>query len=129
MKKYNIGSIVSADLTTPEADSLKDFYREVIGWESEELLMKDGEEAYSDHIMKDGQGNWVGGVCHARGVNMGIPPVWIVYINVADISESIRKCKGLGGKVIKESRNKEGVLQYAMIQDPAGAILAITKEA
>ena len=129
MRKYNIGSIISADLTAPEADSLEDFYREVIGWESEELLMKDGEEAYPDYIMKDGQGNWVGGVCHARGVNKGIPPVWIVYINVADISESIRKCKELGGKIIKESRNKEGILHYAMIQDPAGAIMAITKEA
>lgn len=128
MKKYNIGAIISADLTTPQAGSLKDFYKEVIGWESEEMQLKDGDETYSDYVMKDDQGNWVGGVCHARGANKDIPPVWMVYVNVADISESIRKCKELGGKIIKESRNKEGVLQYAMIQDPAGAIMAITKE-
>lgn len=128
MKKYNIGSIVSADLTTPEADILRDFYKEVIGWECEELQMNDADGAYPDYVMKDDQGNWMGGICHARGVNKGIPPIWMIYINVADISDSIRKCKELGGKVIKESRSKEGVLQYAMIQDPAGAIMAITKE-
>lgn len=127
MKKYNIGAIISADLTTPQAGSLKDFYKEVIGWESEEMQQKDGEETYPDYVMKDDQGNWVGGVCHDRGANIGIPPVWMVYINVADISESIRKCKELGGKIIKEARNKKGELQYAMIQDPAGAILAVTK--
>lgn len=127
MKDYNVGAIISADLTTSQAGSLKNFYEAVIGWKSEEMQQKDGEETYPDYVMKDDQGNWVTGVCHARGVNIGIPPVWMVYINVADISESIRKCTELGGKIIKEARTKEGELQYAMIQDPAGAILAVTK--
>src|SRR5690606_7418760 len=107
-EKYKIGAIISADLTTPQAGSLKDFYKEVIGWESEEMQQKDGEETYPDYVMKDDQRNWVAGVCHARGANISIPPVWMVYINVADISESIRKCKELGGKIIKEAGNKEG---------------------
>ena len=99
----------------------------MIGWESEEMQQKDGEETYPDYVMKDDQRNWVAGVCHARGANISIPPVWMVYINVADISESIRKCKELGGKIIKEAGNKEGELQYAIIQYPAGAIFAVTK--
>jgi predicted enzyme related to lactoylglutathione lyase len=33
---------------------------------------------------------------------MGIPPEWIVYINVKDIKDSVNKCKDLGGAIIKE---------------------------
>src|SRR5690606_21996519 len=108
---------------------LIEFYKEVIGWEEEGLLMKDESGTYTDYVMKDDQGNWIGGICHHRGVNKGIPPQWIVYINVADIKQSIDKCLQLGGKVIKTSANQVGSLQYAIISDPQGAVLALTQEA
>ncbi|QEC53569.1 hypothetical protein EDD80_1205 [Anseongella ginsenosidimutans] len=127
-KKNSIGSIISVDITVDNPEDLKTFYQEVIGWEAEGLQMKDESGAYEDYVMKDPQGNWIGGICHNRGVNKGIPPQWIVYINVADIGQSIEKCQKLGGEVIKTSKNRDGSLQYAMIKDPRGAVLAITKE-
>lgn len=128
-KTYNVGSIVSADLTVPDAENIRDFYKEVIGWESEELALSDEDGSYADYVMKDAEGNWTGGVCHARGVNKDIPPRWIVYINVADIEKSVEKCRKLGGRVLKESKNADGSYQYALIEDPAGSVLAVTKEA
>ena len=128
-QKFNIGQIVSADITVPDADLLKDFYTQVIGWGTEEFKMKDANGSYADYVVKDDAGNWAGGICHSRGVNSDLPPQWIVYINVADIAQSMRKCLELGGKVLKESRSDEGELQYALLQDPAGAILAVTREA
>lgn len=125
--KNSIGSVVSADLTVPDADSVRDFYKEVIGWEVEHMKMTDESGEYADYVMKDAEGTWVGGVCHAKGANLDIPPQWIVYINVADISESISKCLALGGRIIKESRSSEGILQYAIIEDPAGAVLGLTR--
>jgi uncharacterized protein len=127
-KKYNVGAIVSADLTVPNATELKDFYAQVIGWTPEELRMGT-DSNYVDYVMKDDEGNWAGGVCHARGANMGVPPQWIVYINVADIKESIEKCKKLRGKVIKEAFDRNGNYMYAMLEDPMGAVLAVTHEA
>ncbi|TBO42090.1 VOC family protein [Pedobacter kyonggii] len=124
-KKYSIGSIVSADLTVPNATVLKDFYKQVIGWTSEELKME-GNQEYSDYILKDSDGNWTAGICHAQGVNSGIPPQWIVYINVKDIKDSVEKCKKLGGKVIKETFDNNGNYIYAMLEDPFGAVLAVT---
>src|SRR5690606_18870698 len=99
-----------------------------VGWESEALEMKDEAGSYADYVVKDEAGNWVGGVCHARGVNADLPPQWIVYINVADIQQSIDACRAHGGKVLKESKFDDGTLQYALIQDPAGAVLALTRE-
>lgn len=31
-KSISIGSIISADLTVENADQIRDFYKEVIGW-------------------------------------------------------------------------------------------------
>lgn len=126
-KTYPVGSIISTDLTIPDADNIKNFYKEVIGWESEDMELSDESGAYADYVMKDTMGNGVGGVCHARGMNKDLPAQWIVYINVADITESLEKCLQLGGKVLKEQKGEDGTLYYALIQDPAGAILAVTK--
>src|SRR5690554_2316429 len=119
-----IGSIISTDLTGPHADELIEFYQQVVGWESESLTMKDELGTYSDYVMKDKEGNWVAGVCHSRGSNKDLPSQWIVYIHVENVEESIRKCKELGGKIVKESKNSEGAYQYALLEDPYGAVLA-----
>ncbi|MBT1711419.1 hypothetical protein KK062_24465 [Fulvivirgaceae bacterium PWU5] len=124
-KEYHIGAIVSADLTVSNANQLKDFYAQVIGWTPEELKMGDNHD-YADYVMKDSGGNWAGGVCEAKGANTGIPAQWIVYINVRDIKDSVEKCRELGGKIVKEAFDSHGNYIYAMLQDPFGAILAVT---
>src|SRR5690606_30933124 len=99
----------------------------VAGWETEDIPMKDDAGEYADYVMKDQEGNAVAGVCHHRGVNMQIPTQWIIYIHVDDVEASAQKSISLEAKLIKEHRNKENKIVYAMIQDPAGAIFALTK--
>lgn len=123
-----VGSIISADITVDNPEQLLDFYQQVIGWDVENLPMNDESGTYADYVIKDQAGNWTAGICHHRGVNQGIPPQWILYINVADIAQSLEKCQRLGGKVIKTSAGEDGTLLYAIIKDPSGAVLALTKE-
>lgn len=116
---FRVGSIISADLTVPDAEKVRDFYQAVIGWQVEDFDMGD----YNDYLLKTADGDQpVGGVCHARGDNQTLPPVWLVYVSVADLEQSTMTCVDLGGKVLTQND------QYAVIQDPAGAILAITRE-
>lgn len=126
-KKFKPGTINWHDLTVENAEELKEFYKEVAGWEVQEIPMKDGEESYFDYAMKDADGNGVAGVCHLKGVNAGIPPQWIMYISVENITKSVDKALESGGKLLKEYRNKDGELLYAMIQDPAGAAFALAQ--
>ena len=115
---FKVGSIVSADLTVPDADEVRDFYQGVIGWTVENIDMGD----YDDYLVKTADRTRpVGGICHKRGVNEGLPPVWMLYVNVEDLSHSAKRCVEMGGKVLVEND------QYAVIQDPAGAVLAITR--
>jgi uncharacterized protein len=121
------GTVISTDITVENASELKDFYAEVIGWQVEEMQLSDEGGAYADYVMKDQAGNWAAGVCHRRGVNADLPQGWIVYVAVADISKSIEAATRLGGLVLKEQKDAEGNYYYAMIQDPTGAVLALTK--
>jgi uncharacterized protein len=125
-KKQNIGSIISADLTVENADEIRDFYKEVVGWEFEDMGMSDEDGKYADYVAKDKSGNWVGGVCHKRGSNVDLPSRWIVYVTVENVTASIEACIRLGGKVLKDMKSEDGTCVYALLEDPSGAVIAIT---
>jgi len=115
------GSISWADLTTLNADSVRDFYAEVIGWSVEAVDM--GE--YSDYTMcRPADGGPVAGVCHARGVNADLPPQWLIYVNVDDADQAADRCRECGGTVMVPPRSM-GAYRISVIQDPAGAVLAV----
>jgi len=117
-----IGRIAWVDLTVKRAGRLRDFYREVVGWTSSEVDM--GE--YSDYNMNlPGSGETVAGVCHARGVNAGLPPAWLIYITVRDLEESLNRCVDLGGFLVSGPKNMAGQGRYCVIEDPAGAVVAL----
>lgn len=119
------GRIAWLDVTVPHADALRDFYGQVIGWSVQAIAMRDGEHEYADYCMLGPDGAAYAGVCHARGTNAALPPVWLIYLPVGDVEESVRRVAEEGGAVIKSSRKKDGSLAYAAIRDPAGASVAL----
>ena len=124
--KGKIGSIGWADLTVENATELRDFYREVVGWSETGVEMG----GYSDFCMNEPlTDNPVAGICHARGLDAGLPPVWLIYISVADLDESIAKCVELGGEVIAATRAMGSQGRYCVVRDPAGAIAALFEHA
>lgn len=117
-----IGSIGWADLTVPDATGLKDFYAKVAGWTVVPLSMGD----YDDYVMmQPGTETAVAGVCHARGKNSGLPPMWLIYITVTDLDARLDACRANGGTVLMEPRSSGGTARYAVITDPAGASVAL----
>jgi predicted enzyme related to lactoylglutathione lyase len=81
---------------------------------------------YEDFCMNvPAGGETVAGICHARGANASLPPVWLIYITVADLNESLRQCEAAGGKVLAPVREYAGQGRYAIIQDPAGAVAGL----
>ena len=120
-----VGCIAWLDLTVSDAPATRDFYRRVVGWSVEDVEMEDGSERYADYNMLDDDGKPAAGVCHARSVNLGLPPVWLIYLPVGDLPESLRRVQEEGGKILKATRGKNGEYGYAAIQDPVGACLAL----
>ncbi len=120
--KPETGTISWTDLTINNADEVSNFYSKVVGWKVEEVPMGN----YCDYSMLTLQTDTpVAGICHSIGVNANMPPQWLIYINVANISNSILECTKLGGKVIVEPKNYANMGTYCVIQDPAGAVCAL----
>jgi|SRR5690606_4109995 len=120
METYKAGEIVWTDLTIPNAEEVKDFYTQVLGWKSSPLSMG----GYNDYMIATPEGKPVAGVCHARGSNASLPAQWLIYVAVEDVAASAHACEAKGGKVIDGPR-KMGGKDFAVLQDPAGAVLAI----
>ncbi len=121
-EKPAVGSVGWVDLTTAHADQLKDFYSAVIGWTSDSFDMG----GYSDYAMNspaDGAGK--AGICHARGANAGLPPVWLVYFVVANLEESVKRVTDLGGKILSGPRDAGAYGKFCVIEDPSGAACAL----
>lgn len=119
--RLKLGTIGWVDLTVPDADRIRDFYRAVVGWTASDVEMG----GYNDYCMHPAEGESpVAGVCHARGPNAALPPYWLVYLTVANLDRSLAECTARGGKVVAGPRSM-GEARYAVIQDPAGAIAAL----
>jgi hypothetical protein len=123
----SIGRIAWLDLTVARASATRDFYRQVVGWSVQEIEMEDNGEHYADYSMLDDGGRPVAGVCHARGGNSDLPPVWMLYLPVGDLAESLRRVAEEGGEVIKAVQGEDGTYVYAAIQDPVGVYLAFVQ--
>ena len=118
----DVGKVAWVDLTVGDAENVRDFYGEVVGWKNEAVDM--GE--YSDFSMIPPEAKEaVAGICHARGANAEIPPAWMIYILVADLDHSVERCVSLGGRVRIQPKQMGGSGRYCVIEDPAGAVAAL----
>lgn len=120
-----LGRIAWRDLTVPDAEAIRDFYSAVVGWQAQPHDMG----GYDDYVIfpPDSE-DALTGISHARGSNAAIPPVWLIYITVADVSASAEQAVALGGTLLDGPR-KMGEADFAVIQDPAGAVFALYAEA
>ncbi len=116
-----IGKIGWIDMTVDDAQAVRDFYKAVVGWKTEDVDMG----GYSDFNMQmPGTGEAVAGVCHARGSNADLPPGWLIYIVVADIEASASACTENGGKVLVAPRGLAGG-RFCVVEDPGGSVAAL----
>ena len=116
----SIGKIGWIDMSVDDADGIRDFYKAVVGWGSEDVSMGD----YADYAMTDSGGDAVSGICHARGSNADLKGGWLIYITVADVEESAAACVANGGEVIVPVRGLAGG-RFCVIRDPSGATAAL----
>ena len=121
MNKF--GKIVWQDLTVENAEEIKDFYCGVVGWTFSNVSQGD----YNDYNILNADNEVVAGICHKKGLIANFPSQWMNYVTIENLEASIEKCKTLGGKII-EGPKSMGKSKFAVIQDPAGAYLALIEE-
>ena len=119
MAQTTHGAPLWHDLTTPDAAQLVPFYEAVCNWTASEHDMGD----YADFDMTNAGGERVAGLCHARGDNASLPPVWLMYVSVPSLKEALIQVDAHGGTVVDQRHPG-----FAIIRDPAGAHLALLEQ-
>jgi predicted enzyme related to lactoylglutathione lyase len=118
------GLIKWADLTVDNAEEVRDFYSGVVGWQSTGFPVGDRE----DYVMAHPEtGDVVAGICNQQGEIKGLPQQWLVYVTIEDLDDSIKACNELGGKVVFGPRDSETMGRWCVVEDPAGAVMALTE--
>lgn len=114
-----IGNQIWRDLTVKDAAELVPFYEAVCHWIASPHDMGD----YTDFDMSTPSGERIAGLCHARGDNATLPPVWLMYVAVPSLKTSLENVERYGGKII-DTRGDS----FAVIEDPSGAHLALWEQ-
>lgn len=113
------GTFSWADLTTTDQDAARAFYRELFGWEAED--MPAGEGVVYSMMSKDGR--------HVAAISpqpqaqrdAGVPPTWNSYVTVASADDAAARAAELGGTVHAGPFDVFDAGRMAVVQDPQGA--------
>ena len=108
------------ELASHDVTAAKAFYKTLFGWETETMNMgPDGQ-----YVMFKIGDRPVAGMMPMPPEAEKAPTMWMGYITVKNITESVEKAKSLGGHVCKDiTRIPMGLL--AIIRDPQGAVFGL----
>lgn len=126
-KPMPVGTIGWIDLTAADHELVRRFYEDVVGWTVQPVAMG-GHDDYC--MLPDGADEPIAGICHESGsAATGLPPVWMIYIVVADLDAALAKVEKRGGSIHGHPRNAGGMGRFAIVRDPAGAYSALFEQA
>ncbi|WP_309661380.1 VOC family protein [Sphingomonas sp.] len=113
------GSFIWYELLTPDPVAAKTFYDAVVGWNIEP--QPSGEMDYRMIGRADG-GN-AGGVMRLTDEmrSHGARPVWLGYVGVDDVDQSVAAIEKDGGKALMAAFDIPNVGRIALVTDPQGA--------
>ncbi|MFZ2890503.1 VOC family protein [Sulfuricurvum sp.] len=109
------------ELLTGNVEGAKKFYGELFGWE-----FKKADNVDFDYQVVSLNGQEMAGIMDIQHCDdEKIPPHWGNYITVTDIKATLEKAKELGANVIVEITPIPKVGDFAIIQDPQGAVISM----
>jgi len=122
MASDNRGQFVWYDLVTSDPGAAEGFYRQLIGWSTQEW-----EGGGAPYTMWTNREKPLGGVMEMRDEvrAAGAPPHWMAYVEVDDIQGTVAKVEGTGGGVLHQPTEIPGAGSFAVLSDPQGAAFAI----
>ncbi len=112
--------VVHFEILGPDAPRLQMFYSSLFGWKI------DGENSLQYGMVEPGVGgppNGIGG-----GIARSDSPSVTVYVQVADLEETLRRAERMGGKTLVPPTDVPGGPTVAQFQDPAGNRIGLVKQ-
>lgn len=111
------GTIAWNEIATSNPKESLEFYTSLFGWTAEEM------PGGGYHMLKSEDGE-VAGLMDKSGQCDG-PPLWISYVQVPDLENSLIRLEELGGKIMMGATPVEGRGQFSLVEDPQGGKFAL----
>jgi predicted enzyme related to lactoylglutathione lyase len=123
MTSYANGVPSWVDLATPDLGAAKEFYATLFGWDYDDQPT-DGP---GDYTMARRNGQNAAGMMPLSDemAASGMPPVWSVYVSVDDIEATLARVEPAGGTTMGPVMDAMNAGRFAVIADPAGAVICL----
>jgi predicted enzyme related to lactoylglutathione lyase len=115
------GRWVWYDLMTTDPASAIPFYKDVVGWGTEEWQ---GPAPYTMFTADHGP---IGGAMQLpdEAQASGAPPHWIAYIGTDDTDAAVAKATSMGANTLVPPQDIPEIGRFAVLSDPQGAVFAV----
>ena len=118
------GHVDWCDLMSDDVDKARDFYTDVLGWETE--VMDVGMGPYT--VFKVGDTPVAGLMARPpEGPAAEVPTAWTSYVTVDDVDARAARVAGAGGAVLAGPMDIPTVGRMAIVQDPTGGVIGIVR--
>ena len=120
MKAYEQGVPNWVDLSTPDPEASKRFYRALFGWEITEHETGQPDAPY---FMGRIGGRPAAGMMRQdpKQAEQGVPPMWSMYIAVDDAEAATARAKKAGAQVLVDPMDVMDEGRMSFVMDPTGA--------
>lgn len=120
--KYEPGTFCWTELSTTDPEGAKAFYGDLFGWEAVDLPA--GDAGTYTMLRVDGDDVCALYELEAERREMGIPSHWLSHVSVESAAAVAEKAEELGGTAFGGAFDVMDAGRMAVVQDPAGALLA-----
>lgn len=116
------GMIWWSELMTRNATAAREYYARVAGWKFDPMPM--GGATYL--LAKRGE-TPIAGIMDLTAIPgmEEAPTDWFTYIAVDDVDAAVAATREMGGQVMREVFEVQGVGRIAIVKDPSGAAVGI----
>jgi len=110
------------ELHTKDPARAKAFYVELFGWKTKDTAVP-GFGTYTEIDVGEGPGAGL-----MKQQDPGGGSAWLAYIKVPHLDETVSRAQKLGASVLAARTEIKDVGWFAILQDPAGARVAVFEE-
>ena len=121
---YEPGTPSWMDLSTTDPEGAAAFYTAVFGWGRRDVPVDDQGNVYTMFLVGDKRVAAQSAMDPEQQAH-GIPSHWNTYVNVASADDAAARAEASGGTVLVAPFDVLDEGRMAVIQDPAGGILAV----
>lgn len=111
------------DVMTTDTTAAAKFYGDVVGWGTQ-----DAGQPGMEYTLFTSEGRPVAGLMPVPQAAAGSPPpAWMGYVGVEDVDAAVAALKAKGGHVHREPTDVPGVIRFAVVADPQGAVFLVAR--